>query len=176
MKLSKKVLLVTVGLIIAGGIVGLMFMRNHTLQWLRKTEAESGFKTMAVGAFESLDFSDHWSVDIRQGNEYKVQVAVNDQPVLRPQLENIGGTLYFKTDTAAVGSAIIRAKVEVPSLQAIRAVRSTKIHLRDFQSDSIFLNLENGCVFTGSNNRFGYMKFKTAGDVSLQLTDGGAMN
>ena len=176
MKSSKKVLLGTVILIIAGGIVGLMFMRNHARWWLRKTEAESGFRTMEAGTFERLYFSEHWSVDIRQGNEYKVQVAVNDQPALNPWLENVAGTLYFKTDTSVINSGNVRAKVEVPDLQVIKAVRGTQILLRDFQSDSIRLELENGCVFTGRNNKFTYMGFTTSGDVSVQLTEDEFMN
>jgi hypothetical protein len=171
MKASKKMLLITMGLMIAGVVTGITMMRNHATWWLRKTAAESKFKPVAVEAFESLDFSNYWTADIRQGKEYKVELATGDNTRLKPRLETIDGTLYFKIDTinGSGNSENIQAKITLPSLLAIKTMHGTKILLRDFQADSLQLILEDGSAFTGYNNQFKYVSFKTSGAVSLQL-------
>ncbi len=175
MKSSKKILLITGCIVLVGVITSLIVMRNFALQFLRKTEAESKYKAVAVANFERLDFSANWNVRIRQGNEYRVELAVEENSLLNPKLESIGGTLYFKVDSieSTKNTGSLYAKVTAPSLQGIKAMRGTKIRLENFQSDSIRLILGDGNAFTGYNNHFSYIFFKTSGDVSLQLTDDG---
>lgn len=175
MKSSKRILLITGCIVLVGLITSLIVMRNVALQFLRKTAAESKYKAVPVTDFESLDFSANWDVRIWQGNEYKVELAIDENAVGKPSLENIDGTLYFKVQAvdSIENSQPIYAKIIAPSLKGIKAMRGTKISLERFQSDSIRLILEDGNAFKGYNNHFSYMLFKTFGDVSLELTDDG---
>ncbi len=175
MKSSRKILLITGCVVLIGLIASLIVTRNVALQFLHKTAAESKYKAVAVADFERLDFSANWDVRIRQGSEFKVELAGDENSVGKHKLENIGGTLYFKMQAidSMENSQPIYAKIIAPSLKGIKAMRGTKISLEQFQSDSIQLILEDRNAFKGYNNHFSYMFFKTFGDVSLELTDDG---
>lgn len=176
MKSSKRILLVTGGIVMVGVIVSLVVVRDVAIQFIRKTEAESNYKTVPVTDFERVDFSANWNVRIRQGNEYKVELAAGDSS-LKPKLTNIDGTLYFdagSTDSLANTTSLF-AKITTPYLKGVKARRGTTISLENFQADSIDLVLEDGNTFTGYNNQFSYVLFKTSGAVSLRLTDDGVM-
>ncbi len=175
MKSSRKILLLTGCIVLIGLLTSLLVTRNVALQFLRKTAAESKYKDVPVTDFERLDFSANWDVRIWQGNEFKVELATDENSAWKPNLENIDGTLYFKVQTvdSIENSQPIYAKIIAPSLKGITAKRGTKISLEHFQSDSIQLILEDGNAFKGYNNHFSNMFFKTFGDVSLELTDDG---
>ncbi len=175
MKSSRKILLITGCVVLVGLVTSLIVTRNVALQFLRKTAAESKYKAVAVADFERLDFSSNWDVRIWQGNEFKVELAVDENSVWKPNLENRNGTLYFNVQAvdSVKNSQPIYAKIIAPSLKGIKAMRGTKISLESFQSDSIQLILEDANDFKGYNNHFNYMLFKTFGDVSLELTDDG---
>ena len=175
MKASRKILLITGCVVLVGLVTSLIVTRNVALKFLRKNAAESNFKAVPVAGFERLDFSANWDVRIWQGNEFKVEVAIDENSVGKPKLENINGTLYFKVQAidSIENPQPVYAKIIAPSLKGIKAMRGTKISLEHFQSDSIQLILEDGNAFKGYNNHFSYMFFKTLGDVSLELTDDG---
>jgi hypothetical protein len=171
MKTSKKILLITTGLVIVLMIAILVVFQNN-LQTLQG-ELASQYNSVSIGKFEKLDFSSHWMVNIRQGNEYKVELAADDDAILKPRVENIEGTLFCTVDSsqALANRRIMRVKITAPSLQGIKALQGTKIHLENFESDSLSLILEGSAAFTGSNNHFKFISFKTSGEVSLQLTE-----
>ena len=175
MKSSRKILLITGCVVLIGLVTSLIVTRNVVLHFLHKTAAESKYKAISVADFERLDFSGNWDVRIWQGNEFKVELAIDENSVWKPSLENIDGTLYFKVKAvdSIENSQPIYAKIIAPSLKGITAKRGTKISLEHFQSDSISLVLEDGNSFTGYNNHFKYILFKTSGDVLLKLTDDG---
>jgi hypothetical protein len=175
MKSSRKILLITGCVVLMGLVTSLVVTRNVALRFLHKTAAESKYKAVAVADFERLDFSANWNVRIWQGSEFKVELAVDENSVSKPNLENINGTLYFKMQAidSIKNSQPIYAKIIAPSLKGIKAMRGTKISLESFTSDSIQLILEDHNDFKSYNNHFSYMFFKTIGDVSIELTDDG---
>ena len=172
MKTSQKVLTIVTGIIVALLITSMVVVRNDIELIRVKAELESKYKAARVENFERLDFSANWIVNIRQGNEYKVELAVGEG-MLKPVLKNIDGTLYFKVETvdSIISSGNMLAKITTPSLKGIKAAQGTKIHLKDFQSDSICIILDNSGDFKSTNNHFRFLDFKTSGNVSLQLTD-----
>lgn len=140
-------------------LVGLALLRNDGQK--AQKELKTKYKTMVVDRFEKLDFSPNWTVSIRQGNTRKVELAIEDE-VFKPMLENVNGTLYFKVK-ANNKNRQLRALVMVPSLREIKATGNTKIILVNFKSDSISIRLENGAGFTGKNNDFKHVSYKTSG-------------
>ena len=169
MKTSKKILLFVAGFIIVLLIIYAVILRNTVQSMHSKTEVKLDYKTVSVDNFEKLDFSSPMIVRIKQGRDCKVEYNVIEDSMLIPEYENINGTLYFKVDsTEKAGSLHVR--ITMPSLQAIKAARGTEIQLENFQSDSVSIVLENGCVFKGKNNSLKHVSFKTSGDNRLQFT------
>ncbi len=148
-------------------VASLAVLRGN-LEAMLNREPEVRYETVPVEQFQNLSFSANWSVKIKQGREYKVELAVDDMAAGKPRLQTNEGTLYLETDSA--GGSQIRAKVTVPYLQAIWAGQGTTILLESFKSDTINLHLEEGSDFTGKSNKFNYISLKTVGDVSFQLT------
>ncbi len=140
---------------------------------LLEADAKNKYKTVVVGNFEALDFSAGWKVKIIQGKECKLELSMKEDSTLKPGFENSNGTLYFKSDTSKNNkqSGSMVARVTMPSLKTIKAISGTKILLENFKSDSLNIVLENGGAFTGKNNRFKHLSFKTSGDARLEFTD-----
>lgn len=172
MKTSKKILLSVAVLIIVLLIVFVAILRDTVQSIQLRTEIIRNYKTVAVGDFERLDFTSHWIVRIKQGRECKVELTADYDSIFRGALENKNGTLYFNVDSVMEKDHTdsIYVRITMPSLQEIKAVRGTKIHLESFQSDSLRVMLENGCEFTGNNNTIKHASFKTSGDAALQIT------
>jgi hypothetical protein len=172
MKTSKKILLVVAGFIIALLIITMLQLRNGVQSLQSKAELKHKYKAVSVSDFEKLDFSSHFVVKIIQGKECKVEMTAGEDSILKPRLENLFGTLHFTVDTAIEkeNTDSIFVRISMPSLQVIKAVGGTKIHLENFQSDSLSVILENGCVFTEYNNTIKHTFFKTSGENRLDIT------
>ncbi len=171
MKTSKKIIITVAGIILILLIITIMLLRNGVQSLQLKEELKLNYKAVSFGNFDKLDFSSHYIVRINQGKECKVEMAVEGDSIMKPRLENVHGTLYFKVDStlekADTGS--IHVKITMPSIRLIKAVQGTKIQLDYFQSDSIRVVLEDGCSFTGNNNTIKHVSFKTSGDNQVQI-------
>ena len=79
--------------------------------------------------------------------------------------------MYFKVDSTPEkeNSGKLYARITMPFLKEIRAEQGAKILMENFQSDSLSVILENGVEFTGKDNHFKYVSFKTPGDSWLQF-------
>ena len=60
-------------------------------------------------------------------------------------------------------------KKKMPFLDEIKAKQGVKILIENFESDSLSVLLENGVEFTGKDNHFKYVSYKTPGDSWLQF-------
>jgi len=173
MKASNKILLGISGFLIIYLITGLVALRNEALEMLSQAELENKYEAVPVDTFQGVDFSAHWDVNIKQGKEYKVELAASEKGELKPILENREGILYFTVEgyKEKETDEKINVKVTAPTLKEIKTVKGTKIHLANFTADSLNIILENGGEFTGDSNQLNYVSFKTSGDAWLQLTD-----
>ena len=171
MKSSQKILITTAGMLIAILIVGLVFLRNQVKELITRTQLEYNYQTLQVENIRNLDFSGDWIVKIRQGRDDKIEVGFDGD--LKPEVQNIQGTIYFKPDTTLSTSfeGKLYAKITAHSLKKIRAVNGTKIEMKRFHSDSLSVTLENSSVFTGDNNKIDYASYKTLGEVWLNIID-----
>lgn len=165
MKTSKKILFVVAGLVLVYMVVALVILRNDVNRQLKNKYAN--YKELAIENFEKLDFSANWDVNIKQGNEYRVELDTEENDTFKSKLQNIDGTLYFTVvnSNEKKHKRSIQANITMPSLKAIKAAQGTIIHLENFQSDSLSVIMESGGVFTGDNNHFKYISFKASGDT-----------
>ena len=173
MKTSKKMLLFIAGFIIVLLIIFVVILRNNVQSTRSGIEVQWIYKTLSVGNFEKLDFSSHMIVRIKQGKECKVEYTAEMDSVLKPVFKSINGTLYLKVDSIikAEKAGSMRVKITMPSLLGIKATGGTEIQLDNFQTDSVSVILENGCVFKGKNNSLKLVSIKTSGDALLQFTN-----
>src|SRR5512133_1685732 len=98
MKTSKKLLLITAGLIVALLVVFVIKLRNTVQSVQSRTELK--YHAIAATTFDRLDLPSHLSVRIKQGKECKVEYATNTREFKNPDLDIINGKLQFKVDTA----------------------------------------------------------------------------
>jgi len=170
MKSSKKIL-ITASVLITALIIGSMVIIRNDIELMSPVEPQ--YNRISVDKFDRLDFSPRWIVSITQGIGYKVEVAVEDSLVLKPMIKLADGTLYFSIDTvdSRETSGTIRAKIMTPVLKGIRSVGGTRIHLRNFESDSLTVEIEDRSVFTGVDNKFEFVSFKSFGDARIELTE-----
>ncbi len=171
MKTSYKIL-TAIGLIsIILVFLGLIQMRNALQENFSNSTMEKQYKIVPITRFTNVDFSDHWDVRILQGKEYKVELAVLENTKLKPKLANKDGTLYFQTeptqDTATTHH--LHARVTVPFLHTVKAVRGTTINMINFESDSLQIILKDGGTFIGTAAHFQKLAIQTSGNSTLQF-------
>jgi hypothetical protein len=172
MKTSRKILIGVSIVVTALLVTSLIVIRNDIETFFAKSALEEKYKSVSVENFQRLDFSANWVVTIKNAGVYKLELAVDDSTALKPVVKNVNGTLYFSIDSvqSKQHTGTIKARITTPTLKAIRSVSGTHIHLRDFQADSLFIDIDDGCVFTGTDNDFKHLSFRSSGDVRIELT------
>lgn len=173
MKTSQKILITALGFVTALLIISMVILRDHIQTVFTNTALENKYQLIPVEKFDRLDFSSNWIVTIKHGEAYKLELAIDDSMAFKPIVRNIDGTLLFSMDTTQIkqNTGRIRARITTPLLKAIRLVNGTRIHLVNFQSDSLAIDIENGCVFTGRDNKFKHLSFKSSGYARIELTE-----
>lgn len=174
MKTSRKILIGLAVAIFGLLIAGMSLFRRDVQAIFRQAQLESNYEIIPVDEpFTRLHFPAQWTVDVRKGNQYKVELAVEANNLKTPSVMNHNGQLTFQT--AQVDSkgqrGIYFAKIIVPSIREIRIDAGGKLHLEGFTSDSLRLILGDGVEYTGNSNTFDFFRLETAGGTTVQQTD-----
>jgi hypothetical protein len=165
MKTSKKLLILFAGFIIILLMFSLVILRRD-IGTLMEKQAFIEYRATPIDEFKSVEFSSNWTVQIRQGKDCKVELAVKEVRGLIPVLENKDEILFFTTDTQflAENTANIRARLTAPFLNTIVAKGNTEIVMKNFWSDSLTVVLADSSTFSGKNNDFTNIIFKSYAD------------
>jgi hypothetical protein len=104
-------------------------------------------------------------VQVKQGKNCKVELAVEDVSGLKPALKNMGEILCFSADNQRIidNKTSIHARVTAPFLNTIKAEGNTEIIMKNYWSDSLTVVLSDSSTFSGKNNDFTNIKFKASG-------------
>ena len=164
MKTSKYIITISAGIIILI-MISTLFVLKRDMKSLTKTDLVVNYKTIQVNDFNIIHFSPYWDVIIKQGKDYKIELALNNSTGMETNMENVNGILYLKAvkkqDNQSADDLQIR--ITAPVLQEIIATGNTNIQLRNFWSDSLTVVLKDSSVFSGSNNDFTKITFKASG-------------
>lgn len=167
MKTSKKIVIATGSFLVIILIGSLFVMRNDMLTILERSSVVK-YKSVSVDYFEEIEFSGNWKVRIKPGRVCEVQVEAKNDTFPKPRLEKRNGKQLFITKAK---NEVVHAKVSVPLLKKVIASHGAKIHIQDYPADSILIELKDSSSFTGKNNQFGTISFKTSGEASIQITE-----
>jgi hypothetical protein len=170
MKTSIKLILTTTGFLITLLIISLLFLRKD-IQSLLNAELIFKYHEIPVEKFQSLDFSSHWIVKIKQGTKCKVELVSNESKVLKPRLKNISGILHFDVDSSgdSLSGESLHARITLPSIQTLKTVNNTKITIENFITDSLVVELLDGASFKSKNNTIKHVTYKTYGNSLLEV-------
>lgn len=166
MKTSKKILITSVSVILALVLCGLLILRNNLTQILSE-QKPINYKEVPVQHFKALEFSSGWDVKILQGITYKVEIAADSSKSLHT-VNQVNGKISFSTENKNQ----LKARITVPSLKRISAKGKTKIYLRDIETDTLYLQLENGVQLSGKDNNIEFISVDTKGNSHFEFTDG----
>ncbi|MBN2274625.1 MAG: DUF2807 domain-containing protein [Bacteroidales bacterium] len=169
MKTSRIILIATAGFILIVFFIAIQLFRNDVKSLVQKSNLK--YQTMPVNDFGKLDFSSRYIVRIRQGRTCSVESTAGANMSLKPAMQNIKGTLFFTMDTTAEeeNTDSIYLRITMPTLKEIRASGGAIICMDNFQTDTLLIILENGCVFKGINNTVKHTIFRTSGENQLDI-------
>jgi hypothetical protein len=172
MKTSKKILLVVAGLFIVLFFTAVMLLRNGVQQLRQSDRIANRYREISVNEFERLDISSRWIIKIRQGKDCHIESTADQNSPLKPTIENINGTLFFRVDTAfeKIQTDSFFVRITMPVLRSVHASKGADINITDFMGDSLCVTLKDGCTFSGMNYNIKYVTFKTSGENILILT------
>lgn len=170
MKKTKILLLSTAAYILLLLISALAVLRMDVRTLVSDADKELKYIPVEVPAFSSLSVPAHWKVKVRQGRDFKIELAVKGNASFKPALVVVQETAVLNIDTTMAHSATdtVFARVTMPLVCMINAAEGAQIRLENFTSDSIRLELQNGVLFSGKNNSFKYVSYKTSGEVHIE--------
>lgn len=169
MKTSKKILLGLAVLILVLMTSGLVILRADLKTLLAKEATKHKFKVVPSSAFKALNFTGNWSATIKQGDQHKVEIG--EESLGQVKLETINDTLYLIASGNGVQTMHkqIQVRVTVPKLGFIKAVGNTRLYMDKFETDSLYVVLEDSAVFTGKRDKIKHVSFQTKGKAQIQL-------
>jgi hypothetical protein len=172
MSTNKKILLSVACLLLALVVIYAVTFRISMDSIHARAALKENYKTVSTGEFDKVVFSTRCIVRIRNAKYCKVELPAKEDSILKPKIENVNGTLYVTVDSmmAKENSDSIHIRIGMPTLHGIKAGKGTNIHLESFTSDSLNVELEDGCVFTGNKNTLLKVSYKIKGDARLKFT------
>ena len=165
MKTSKKILLATTGFLLAFLIVGLFILRNDMKTILKQSALK--YESVKVDYFEELEFKGNWSVRVKPGRSCKIDLEIKEDRDSNLKFENQNGKQYLILKNGVT----LHARVTVPLLKKLIVNNSTKVHIEDYPADSIWIELRDSASYSGKNNQFKYVSFKSSGETSVQISE-----
>ncbi len=168
MKISKILLFITAFAFLIVFVVFSLMMKRSLTVIKEKMPAYAIVNKSASGNFQKVEFSHGLKVRIRQGKKCQVEIASSGIP---PQIQIKDGTLYIDIDSTTNASGLIPVRITMPTLTEIQAAGKSEIHLGFFQSDSVHVKLNDGCLFESDNNQLKKITFDNSGNTKLIFTE-----
>jgi hypothetical protein len=171
MKTSQKIILAAATSITILIITTMIIIRDD-IETLFVKDKEWNFKTIDIGKFDRLDFSENYEAEVVSGLEYSVEVAVKDSSGVEPNVRAVDGTLYFAAPDADSLSTepVIKVRITMPLLKEISGRKRSQITVRNFQADSLMVTIEKDCRFKGKENTIKFLTFRSA-DALVEWTN-----
>ena len=163
MKASKKLLLIVAGFITILLVISLVVLRRD-IKTLKENQTFIEYQLVPVESFSSIDFSSNWIVQVKQGKDCKVELAMEETGNLKPKIENRDKILFFSLDPAQAIDKTegLHARVTAPLLYFIKAKGNTEIIMKSYWSDSLTVILTDSSTFLGRNNEITQINFKAS--------------
>ena len=170
MKTSQKILVTVSGILIAFLIVVIVAARIELTQFL-ESKGLPEYEKVLDEPFDQLKFTSNWSVRLKQNREYKVELSMQDS-VYSPRVENRGGVLWFSRDTTVLDKGQqLKVIVTAPFYKSIEGEENMTLELLEYSGDSLTISLGDGGQFLGWENVIYSTKFKSKGEVSIDIVD-----
>ncbi len=170
MKTSNRILLIVTGILTAFVVSGVMIIRMDLQEFLDGKELPD-YKVIVQEKFDKIVLSSNWLVRLEQERTYKVEIASEDS-IYSPSVENVDGTLFFNRDSTEMApDKQIRLKISVPQVYSIRGDYNVTVDVQNYSGDSLVVSLDEGGYFVGVENQIYSTKFKSRGDVTIDLVD-----
>lgn len=130
----------------------------------------------AITDFDQIDVSQSFSVNITQGDDYRVSIRVDDNVVEYLDVIKQGSTLKIGLDperSYTILSATMEAEVTMPALVGLDLSGSSDAHITGFESpDGITFDLSGNSTLTG-DIAAGDSRFDVSGNSSVELSGSG---
>jgi hypothetical protein len=129
---------------------------------------------MNLSGFTRLVISHAFVADVTQSDSYSVVITVDDNLVDHLDVSKRGDTLYVGMDnTSLFGDVTLRAKITMPTLEALEASGASKVTATGFRS-STRLDLEaSGASSIGGEIDCGDVQVRVSGASSVTLDGSG---
>lgn len=168
MQTSKKILLTVAGVLLALFVSSLMLLRTDIKRINEQAKLDNPLVQVPVTAFEALQFSGRWEVQVRQGRAYKVELSFDEQNRYLPLLNHSNDTLFFSI--RGDSSMIAQARVVTPFIKSIEALGGATVTLKNFNLDSMTVVL-NSSRLVAKENKLAYTSYQTSGNSLIEFID-----
>ena len=168
MQASKKILITTVGILLAILVSSLLVLRKDLNGIIEAQAKANPLISVPVESFQVIQLNGNWKVQIRQGRTHQVEMAFDPNSSYIPQLESRGDTLFFSI--TGDSTSTVEAKIVSPYIHAIQAYNGANIRLKKFELDSLTILL-NDSHLIGEENKLLYTSYVTSGDSKLEFMD-----
>ncbi len=166
MKTSKKILLVLSLLLLASFTASLFVLRETGYRGSAENERKGGYETLSQKEIRVLEVGENWNVHIIQGLGFRVQLH-QDEGKLAGQIHWKDNNLILEDLPEQAINTDFPIRIMAGSLQKIKVHTSARVHMSEFESDSLLLVLEDSSEFRAEKVRITHSKIETKGYTNL---------
>ena len=181
MKTSNKILfgsgLLIVTLIVLLLIVSLILLNKS----LTRDDSYDSLEQRVVTQYDLRDFkeieiNDNWTVTIRQGEKYAVEVSAPQHVLDRTRVEVTGGRLRFENHTRIRRKGDLEALITMPVIERISSADAALIEVEDFTCNQLKIKLDGASKLRGRGNVITDLYLNCNGAAQIDLYDSSIKN
>jgi hypothetical protein len=163
-KTSKLILIfaVLVVTVTLAGTIHKNAQQNNNAELVNEKELTS----YPTQAFSGISVSGFANVTLKKSDSYKVSYLNNTRNKLQFRFEN--NTLFVTSNNKSETNNVAIVKIEVPHLNRINAEKNSIVFFKNFDIDSLDVNLNN-CQLTLDNSNIAYLQNQICNHSKLWL-------
>ncbi|MCK9484386.1 MAG: DUF2807 domain-containing protein [Candidatus Marinimicrobia bacterium] len=121
--------------------------------------------------FKNVEVRDNWTVSIRQGEQFSIEVTAPQSVQEKARIEVVGDRLIFENDRFIHPRGKLEALVIMPRIENVTSADAVKVKLDDFTCDRLQIKLDGACKVRARNNVITDLDLKGTGATRADLVE-----
>lgn len=126
--------------------------------------------------FKEVEIHDNWSVTIRRGDRFAVEVNAPQSVLENTRVEVVDDRLVFENKRNAHQKGELEAIITMPGIEVITSEGAAMIEMEDFTCDELKIKVEGAGKIRGYGNKIANLRLESEGASRIDLVDSSVKN
>lgn len=157
--------------VIIGNVFEMTGLRGDHSARVETSEVDFSTVTYDYADFDKLHVNGAWTINIKQGETYKVTIKCPKDLKDLVSVKLRGNRLYFEDifRFTRLQTGTIKADVTMPFLEAVEVDGAASMYVYDFKQDRLELEINGAANLLGEKNSFNTVELKVNGAGNVDL-------